>query len=197
MTQPAIACYAQGEEDLIIASLLDQHGMPRDTGTFVEIGVGDGEQNNTRSLAERGWQGTWIGNEALVYKPTLVTFQLAQVELDNLQTLVLPYDHGCDLFSLDIDGNDYWVGQVAIPFLDPKIIVVEYCHIAPVGWIMPYAQGFRWHRGMLCGASLQAWVDLLSADYDLVYTTRAQVNAIFVKKAVLSSLATVGGRDDV
>ena len=184
MTQPAIACYAQGEEDLIIASLLDQHGMPRDTGTFVEIGVGDGEQNNTRSLAERGWQGTWIGNEALVYKPTLVTFQLAQVELDNLQTLVLPYDHGCDLFSLDIDGNDYWILERLLEqFIAlPRILVVEYNAHADPGWIMPYVPHYRWKQGMPFGASLPAWVDLLTPlGYTYECHSRKQVNAFFTR----------------
>ena len=28
--------------------------------TFVEIGIGDGSENNTRLLLENGWTGTWV-----------------------------------------------------------------------------------------------------------------------------------------
>jgi len=184
--------YSQVEEDSVLDYLTER--LQIDRGTFVEIGVGSGHENNTRRLAANGWTGLWLGDEPIIYAPDGVRAIQTTVTPENVAGLVAARAP-VDVFSLDIDGNDYWVGKVAIPLLDPTIIVVEYCHIAPVGWIMPYTAGFRWHRGLLCGAALDAWVDLLgSLGYELGYTTAAQVNAVFVKQAVLSSLACAEGR---
>ncbi len=183
---PTIPIYAQAEEDIIIAGLLDRLNMGQIDGTFVEIGVGDGTRNNTRSLAERGWEGVWIGNEPLVFEPPSVKFHFAQVELDNLESLntVLPLglDQSCDLFSLDIDGNDYWIADQLVPLLMPRILVVEYNKDVEPHWIMPYTPGYKWKPGMPFGASLPAWIDLLLPfGYSIVTTTQAQVNAFFVR----------------
>jgi hypothetical protein len=175
---------SQAEEDQILAGLLTQLGYAADAvGTFVEIGVGVGIENNTLALAERGWKGLWIGNERLDVDPPMgIAFQHAQVELDNLHLLLLPAT--CTVFSIDIDGNDYWIARAVLQQFSapPPIIIVEY----NATWgdrheIMPYARGYAWHTGQPFGASLTAWRWLLeSYGYELVYCTQAQVNAFFV-----------------
>ncbi len=181
---PTIPIYAQAEEDIIIAGLLNRLEMPVGHGVFVEIGVGDGTRNNTRSLAERGWSGIWIGNESLVHQPQSVVFQQIQVELDNLDTLTLPVAWRCDVFSLDIDGNDYWIAEQLVPRLNPRILVVEFNKDAGANWIMPYAKGYQWKPGMPFGAALPAWQQLLEPmGYALAAVTKAQVNAFFIRSS--------------
>ena len=177
---------SQAEEDRILAKLLWLHGV-REPGNFVEIGVGTGVENNTVALAERGWRGVWLGDEPLVWYPTTVHFVQATVTPENVKDLLQRAPIRVDVFSLDIDGNDYWVGKVVIPLLMPRIVIVEY--YAPAGgthWVMPYTPNYRWHQGQPCGASLDAWRALLEPlGYSLVYTTFRQVNAFFVRTGAI------------
>jgi hypothetical protein len=184
---------SQAEEDRILELLtvaLLSPARPLAPPTFVEIGVGPGYENNTYALAERGWRGVWVGNEPLAITPPAgVTFHYAQVEPDMVATLPLP--HTCDVFSLDIDGNDYWVAAAILPRFDPLpgIVVVEYNS----AWdardeVMPYAKGYVWHQGQPFGASLIAWQRLLRPlGYALVYCTVAKVNAFFVQQSALAA----------
>lgn len=174
--------YSQAEEDEILAALLAQLGIER--GTFVEIGVGPGVENNTLALARRpGWWGTWLGDEPVHNTPDTVHFEQATVTPDNVLGLLMHVTAPVDVFSIDIDGNDYWVADVVIPWLKPRIVIVEYYAPWTEPWIMRYTPGYRWHSGEPCGASLAAWQMRLAAEYDLVYTTRAQVNAFFVRRS--------------
>ncbi|MGD9884937.1 MAG: hypothetical protein AB7U95_33025 [Reyranella sp.] len=50
--------YSQNNEDGILAEICQRIGLDR--GTFLEIGIGNGLQNNTRFLLEQGWAGTWV-----------------------------------------------------------------------------------------------------------------------------------------
>src|SRR5262249_46338782 len=50
--------YSQTGEDGIVAEILRRIG--RRDRTFVEIGIGNGQENTTRFLVETGWRGTWV-----------------------------------------------------------------------------------------------------------------------------------------
>lgn len=175
---------SQAEEDLILAGLLPALGLHPRQGTFLEIGVGTGWENNTRTLAERGWDGLWVGNEAIIAPlPPTVIYYHAHVEPDTVTELPLPAH--VDLLSIDIDGNDYWVMERLLPLFTelPRIIVVEY-NSAWDGddWVMQYTPGYVWHTGQPFGASLLRWRRFLESwGYRLVYTTDAKVNAFFVR----------------
>jgi hypothetical protein len=179
--------FSQAEEDDVLAGLIERLDLAaRTPRTFVEIGVGTGLENNTRLLALREWRGWWFGDESAVDVPEHVTFAQVTVTPENVADLLRYVPPRVTVFSLDIDGNDYWVARVAVPLLLPTILIVEYCVDAPYpGWIMPYTPGYRWRAGEPCGASLAAWRALLMPTYTLVYTTRAKVNAVFVRTAVL------------
>lgn len=174
---------SQGEEDGITLELARRLGIA--AGTFVEIGVGRGDENNTRALVAHGWSGYWL-DQSPSLPPDRVEFTQVTVTPENVCALVngMGVPRSADLLSIDIDGNDYWVGKQAIPFLRPKILIVEYNH----AWqgahqIFPYTPNYYWQPGMDHGASLAAWVKLLT-EYTLVYTTKAQVNAFFVRQDV-------------
>ena len=80
----------------------------------------------------------------------------------------------CDIFSLDIDGNDYWIMKEILPLCRNKIIILEYNsyfgHIARVS--VPYQEDFYrtdYHYSNLCwGASLSAFASLLS-EYNYIF----------------------------
>ena len=50
--------FSQNGEDGIINEIFNRLGIT--TGEFIEIGTGDGSENNTRLLLELGWKGVWI-----------------------------------------------------------------------------------------------------------------------------------------
>jgi hypothetical protein len=50
--------FSQNDEDGIIEEILDRIGT--DTKQFIEIGVENGQENNTHNLLYKGWRGTWI-----------------------------------------------------------------------------------------------------------------------------------------
>ena len=174
-------CFSQGDEDGILAEILRR--LEIQTGRFVEIGVGPGGENNTRWLAENGWYGLWIGQELLAAHPAGVAFLQATVTPATAPSLVGPTP--CGVFSLDIDGNDFWVLKALLESgFQPQIIIVEYngTYDAETRYVMPYLPNYEWHTGQPFGASLASWTDLLDQyGYTLVECSSSGVNAFFVQ----------------
>ena len=50
--------YSQADEDGIIEDIARRIGV--DDGHFIEIGCGDGRENNTHYLLLKGWRGIWV-----------------------------------------------------------------------------------------------------------------------------------------
>ena len=143
-------CFSQGDEDGILAEILRR--LEIQTGRFVEIGVGPGGENNTRWLAENGWYGLWIGQELLAAHPAGVAFLQATVTPATAPSLVGPTP--CGVFSLDIDGNDFWVLKALLESgFQPQIIIVEYngTYDAETRYVMPYLPNYEWHTGQPFG----------------------------------------------
>jgi hypothetical protein len=95
-----------------------------------------------------------------------------------------------DVFSLDIDGMDYWVWK-ALTAISPRVVIAEIQAIwkcdAPV--TVPYRADFRTEYidgfGVYSGASLPAFVKLASAKgYRLVGCQRYGFNAVFLRNDV-------------
>ena len=95
------------------------------------------------------------------------------------------------IFSLDIDGNDYWIlKELLNKKIFPEIIVVEYnSSFMSKSITVPYDKKFdrfKKHKsGLYHGASIVAFDKLLkSKNYSLVKVI-AGVNAFFVNKEIL------------
>jgi hypothetical protein len=59
--------FSQSDEDGITLEIVKRLGLKH--GTFLELGVGNGLENNTLVLLSLGWRGAWIGGEDLAFDP--------------------------------------------------------------------------------------------------------------------------------
>ena len=185
--------FSQNDEDGILQEIFRRLG--EDARTFVEFGVGNGLQNNTRLLLYRGWRGLWIEADPSSCRKIRRSFarELASGQLqllselvtrDNIQALIESAKLGpIDLLSVDIDGNDYWIWEALD--LQPRVVVIEYnakFH-PPTQWVMEYDAAHEWNASDYQGASLQSLADLSARKgYRLAGCCLAGVNAFFVRR---------------
>lgn len=185
--------YSQNGEDGVLAEIVRRIGAP--TRTFVEIGVGDGWENNTLLLLTLGWSGAWVDADPalaatvagwpaetaarLRWKCAMVTRENAAALLRELAAPAEP-----DVLSLDIDRNTHHIWE-ALADWRPRIAVVEYNPWLPPGvdWAMPYDAAGVWDGSLNFGASLKALERLgRERGYRLVHCDSAGVNAFFVRE---------------
>lgn len=165
--------------------------------TFVEIGAGNGLENNTVSLLASGWKGWWMEGDSanctnirkeLEKMPAVgqrLTVEQALVSPTNVKELFrrLAIPQEVDLFSLDIDLDTYHI-WAALPDFRPRLVVVEYNGgISPsVEWISHWREGQVYDKSQAFGASLKAYEILgRKHGYSLVGCDLTGVNAFFVR----------------
>lgn len=193
--------FSQWNEDGILQWILAQ--TPLENRRFVEFGVGDYRESNTRFLLRKDyWEGLVIDADAealnrlrqddLVWRHGLHTTE-AFITRENINSLIASVGFAGDLalLSIDLDGNDYWIWQ-AIEVVRPRIVVVEYNGLFPPGVkvSIPYKEDFRRadaHPGLgYWGASLGAFEYLAARKgYRLVSVNSAGSNAFFIRQDVL------------
>jgi hypothetical protein len=195
--------FSQSDEDGITLEILRRLGLKN--GTFLELGVGDGTENNTLVLLSIGWRGAWISGEELAFDPHInprrLSYIKAWVSLENLNALVSQAlgDIGVsdvDVLSVDLDGNDFYFTDALLKTLHPKLVIVEYNakFPPPARWSIKYDPDFRWDgTDDYQGASLCSFCDLLAQfNYTLICCNAATgVNAFFVKNDSLSAFRDV------
>lgn len=187
---------SQNGEDGILEVL--RSALLRPNRYFFEIGSADGVQNNTSwLLLTEQYHGLMVeGNRALSAKAHRllsgscigVRFESRFVTRENAgQLLALCSEAQPDVFSLDIDGNDYHVAQALFSAgLRPKIAVVEYNSVfGPQRSVtVPYDPAFDYRQAhptqLYYGVSLRAWQKWFAAlGYRFVTVERNGVNAVF------------------
>ena len=163
--------------------------------TFAEMGVEAGRECNTANLSINfGWQGMIIdGNKELIesakiyYQGKKVKPVYCFVTAENINQLLIDNDiHGeIDLFSMDVDGNDYWIWK-AINVIRPRVVVAEYnaaFGLKPI--TIKYNPDFHYQRDSYFGASLAALAKLAKEKgYILVGCDRHGHDAFFARKDV-------------
>lgn len=184
--------FSQNDEDGIIEAIWSRLAPGR-AGSFIELGVGDGTENNTLNLLAQGWRGAWLGGEDLAFEPmgTKLRFHKCWIDLQNVVALVLGELQTLgvaqpDLLSLDLDGNDWHFAQAILQAqIRPRVFVLEYNPLfAPeTRWVMPYNANHQWDLSTYYGASLYAFAELLQAHgYRLVGCNVVGVNAFFIRE---------------
>ena len=200
--------YSQFGEDGIVQWLLAH--VPIETDVFVEFGVEDYTESNTRFLLEHdNWRGLVIdGNDehrAFLRRSGLawrhqIEALTAFVDRDNIDSLIRSAGISGDigLLSIDIDGNDLWVLE-AIESIEPRILITEYNSVfGPEAAVtVPYHSGFRRASAhpshLLWGASLAALERVArEKGYALVAGNAAGNNAFWVRRDVLGALPEIG-----
>lgn len=184
--------WSQSDEDGILREILARTG-PTTRGVFLELGVGDGSENNTLALLARGWSGGWVGGEKLAFSPVSggrLAFVRDWIDRDNVVNLARTVLRGnawnaCDVVSVDLDGNDFHVaGQLLASGLKPRVWVMEYNGRFPVGtrWVMAYDCKHKWRRDDYFGASISSLVELFeSHGYFPVACSAQGANVFFVR----------------
>jgi hypothetical protein len=196
--------FSQFGEDGIIQYLLQR--VPIQNDVFVEFGVEDYRESNTRFLlVNDNWRGLVMDGSdshvAFLRRTGLdwrhdIEAKVAFVDCDNVNGLIASAGIRGDigLLSVDIDGNDYWVLE-AIEVVSPRILVVEYnSNFGPEAAVtVPYDPAFERGRAhwsqLYWGASLSA-LDALARrkGYALVGGNSAGNNAFWVREDVLGDL---------
>jgi hypothetical protein len=190
--------FSQWGEDGIIQYLLRQ--VEIDRRVFVEFGVGDYRESNTRFLlVNNNWTGLVLDSssenilrikKSRIYWAYNIKAVQSFVTRDNINELLR--ENGITgeigLLSIDIDGNDFWVWR-AITVISPVIVVVEYNHRfgKEAAVTIPYEENFDRRRSpqapLYFGASLKAlcWVAERKG-YAFVGCNSNGVNAFFIRK---------------
>ena len=184
--------YSQNGEDGVLHAIL--RCIPDHSTFFVEFGVGDGSECNTRSLVEFfGWSGVY-------FEPDPACFDRLRARYDGSprvrceQAAVLPSNVN-DLFdaagvparfgvlSIDVDGQDLWVWEALDARFQPDVVVIE-CNTAQRNGFVEQ-RGLPWSSpfGDTFGASVAAIRALGDhKGYELVHVDAAGVNAFLVRR---------------
>jgi hypothetical protein len=182
--------FSQLDEDGIISKIVFRirNFLPLQP-TFLEIGVGNGTENNTLNLITKGWEGLWIGNQKLisdVSKSKKVVYLDNWVTQENILSLIENTKFKeFDLISVDIDGNDYYIWERLLSLYSPKIIVAEYNgkFDSETEWIMNYESEHKWNQGWHFGASFLSFANLFSKFNYRVVACSLNGNNMFLVKS--------------
>ena len=193
---------SQWGEDGIIQFLLAH--VPIENETFVEFGVEDYTESNTRFLLMNNlWSGLILDgseeNMAAVRQSSLgwrhtLHAKSAWISAENINDLISSSGIRGDIgiLSVDIDGVDYWVWK-AITVVNPRIVIAEYNSLfGPSAKVTPpYDPAFDRSKAhyshVFYGPSLAAVAQLGSEKgYALVGTNSAGNNAFLVRNDLAS-----------
>jgi hypothetical protein len=211
LEQAELRVFSQFGEDGIIQFLIDN--VQIDNEVFVEFGVQDYRESNTRFLlVHNNWRGLvmdsgtdhieWLKRSDLLWRHTIDAVSIT-VTRENINGILTSAKISGDigLLSIDIDGNDYWVLD-AIDAISPRILITEYNSTfgCDRGVSVPYREDFDRSRAhfskLYWGASLPALSFLAERKgYSLVGSNTAGNNAFFVRDDVLGALPTLPARE--
>ncbi|MEM7118207.1 MAG: hypothetical protein AAF614_37615 [Chloroflexota bacterium] len=200
--------YSQNGEDGILLYIFALIGYTNKH--VVEMCAGDGIECNAANLIiNHGWKGLLFdGNEQAIQRgkafyaqqtnawrlrrlpPQLVQ---AWITAENVNDLIAKNGFGgeIDLFSLDMDGVDYWIWK-ALTCIQPRVVVVEYNNRWSAGQsvTVPYqhdfaAKGASVDGAGYFGASLLAFKRLAQQKgYRLIGANGPNTNAFFMRQDV-------------
>ena len=189
--------FSQNGEDGIINEIFNRLGIIK--GEFIEIGTGDGSENNTRLLLELGWKGTWIdGNPnclnsiynelAHFISSKKLNAQLNFVDSENINSILKENNisPNVDLLSLDLDLTTHLVWE-ALTYITPKVLVIEYNGFFPKNtlWQANIKGNESWDGSINMGASLSTIIKISEVkNYKLIGTELSGTNAFFVHQSI-------------
>jgi hypothetical protein len=194
--------FSQWGDDGIIQWLV--HNLDIPNKTFVEFGVEDYREANTRFLMmNNNWSGLvmdgskWnvaqIINSEYFWQYDL-SASVAFITVENINSLLSSSNLGNEvgILHIDLDGNEYWIWK-EIHEISPILVILEYnSHFGIDKAItIPYSRDFRrtntHYSGLYFGASLLALHQLsVNKGYSFIGCNSAGNNAYFVRRDKLN-----------
>ncbi|MBD1156067.1 hypothetical protein IDG96_02495 [Pelagibacterales bacterium SAG-MED16] len=191
--------FSQFGDDGIIQFLINQIDLPKSRKFFIEFGVENYNESNTKFLLlNDNWSGliidggktniNLIKNSYYYWKHDLSAhnFFITRENLNNFFKKKIK-NKNIGILSIDIDGNDYWIWE-SIEEIEPIFVIIEYNSLFGESNLLtiPYDSNFeRVKSHYSCkyyGASLSALKKLgESKGYKYLFTNSARNNAYFVK----------------
>lgn len=198
--------FSQFGEDGILQYLIWKTGIGSDEKIFVEFGVQDYQESNTRFLLQaEHWSGLimdgsseWIETvkkSALYWRYNLKAIS-AWIDRENINDLILSsgIEGEIGLLSVDIDGNDYWVWE-NISCIRPIIVVCEWNsmlgkeHPLSIPYDPKFSRVTAHYSGQYWGASIAGLHYLAQQKgYELIGSNQAGNNLFFVRRDRLGDL---------
>jgi hypothetical protein len=199
LTEVEFKVFSQFGDDGILQYLIYQLNIPKALETFVEFGVENYEESNTRFLLmNNNWRGLiidgsesnmqFVRNSSYFWKHD-ITARAAFIDTENINDLISSagFKGEIGILSVDIDGNDYWVWE-GIDVINPVIIVAEYNGIFghKQALSVPYKPTFRrtqaHYSNLYWGCSLAALNQLaVKKGYTFSGCNSAGNNAYFIR----------------
>ena len=203
LSEVEFTVFSQFGDDGIIQWLCRHLEIPN--RTFVEFGVEDYRESNTRFLLMNdNWSGFVMDSSAANISRIVtaeyfwkhdLTAKAEFVDMDNINDLLAGsgFDREIGLLHIDIDGNDYWIWK-AIDVISPIIVVLEYNSIfgSDRAITVPYDRAFdrtrKHYSNLYFGASLRALYQISHLKgYAFVGSNSAGNNAYFVRRDKLNA----------
>jgi len=203
--------FSQWGDDGIIQYLINNIAIPNKT--FIEFGVQDYSESNTRFLLmNNNWRGLIMdGSSDFINKIKDMDYywrhdlsaKVAFVSVENINQRIAEeeFETEVGIYHIDIDGNDYWIWK-ATEVIKPVIVIVEYQSL--FGYdraiTVPYRSDFHrtdaHYSNLYYGASLLALCDLAEEKgYFFVGSNSAGNNAYFIRKDKIGNIRAVNARD--
>ncbi len=203
--------YSQWGEDGLIQHLI--HKVPIERPIFVEFGVANYTESNTRFLlTNNNWSGLvidgselhikYIKNDPIYWKHNLKA-EYSFIDNNNINSLIKKNGISGDigLLSVDIDGNDYWIWN-SINVVSPRIVVCEYNSLwgDKLSVSTPYDSAFgrtnAHYSNLYFGASITALTKLATfKGYSLIGSNVAGNNLFFVRNDLLGNMTVLTPKD--
>jgi hypothetical protein len=193
--------FSQFGDDGIIQYLIAKLNLPPEEQRFIEFGVENYRESNTRFLLlNNNWTGlvmdgseshvSFIRQDSFFWKHDLTA--LAHfITRENINSIIKDagFEGRIGILSIDVDGNDYWIWE-AVNVVDPAVVIVEYNSLfgSREAVTIPYQEDFKredaHYSYLYWGASLQALCHLAAQKgYVWIGCNSAGNNAYFARKA--------------
>lgn len=207
-----VKVYSQWGEDGILDFLCEQIDLSKPK--VLEIGAGNFSECNSRFLAEnrnasvyavdgRDDLVTSVAANSLKWKNHIFAQQI-WVSPDNINQIISNAEDAIgpiDIFSLDLDGNDYWILEAAN--LDSvKIVVVEYNPLfghkkaVTIPRKDNFDRRFEHNSCLYYGASLLAFkIHLSQKGFTFIGSNRVGNNAFFVRDSFAPRISLTPSAD--
>lgn len=197
LSEVEVKIFSQNGEDGIIDFIITR--LKLKSRNFVEVGVGDYRESNTRYIYNKyhpkGLIIDCINNMEHKVKPFVNLWKgdlrivNKQIDSENINLILSKNcNFEIDVFSLDIDGLDYWVIQELKPKIS-KVFILEYnavfgpYHEVTVPNIKNFDRTKAHYSNLYFGASLMAYINLLKEKgFYFLGVNRLRNNAFFINE---------------